>query len=584
MITLTKKYLVTVFIIALFCQSLFSQNLRDEVAIIRAEPIDQWKDAYDKMSQWLISQGEREFAEYVQGYKSGVHGSAFAVQLEGSDNLFVTNYHVIAASESISLEWETADGNSLIVEDCRVVHIDPLRDLALIQIEGDTPGKGFPLISDRNELEDGMEVWAAGYPGLVSAPAWQLSQGVVTNSVARIDELVKEGLPYLIQHSSVIDPGSSGGPLLIKNGPNDYSLVGINSLIALQRNGTFFAVPSDILSDFILEYQRGGNLPSEKSLKLTVASFILLLNDNSKESWEYIPYITPSLACEYGWDLYLDNRYDLSEEEQWGWDQEFLEGNTLSALLEFLAIDFDLEIGKGKYEFAVTEFDDARATVEITSADGQVYNLGWVFELGRWTMEDYPSSSFDKEPKKDDSAGAALSQMVLYMGMTDTQGSEGGEASGFGGYNFGFDFQFFSNNYLGQTFVLNWEQLYLSNVEGSTVVTNERGSFDMAYGLVLFPFGKGSGNESSIRPFANARAGISYIGSDLLNIEDIHNPFYFFWQAGGGLQFMFSSDSANQNEGIIVAVNYRSLSDFGEDNLNERLSYTVGLVIGMDDF
>ena len=122
---------------------------------------------------------------------------------------------------------------------------------------------------------DGADVWSAGYPGLGGKPLWQLGKGTVTNSKARLSNIVDPKKSFFIQHSAPIDSGNSGGPLLIKspNSPEEYEVIGINSAKAVFRQSTNFAIPATSIKNFINGRVFGGSEKSENNLKLALDEF-----------------------------------------------------------------------------------------------------------------------------------------------------------------------------------------------------------------------------------------------------------------------------------------------------------------------
>jgi len=74
---------------------------------------------------------------------------------------------------------------------------------------------------------------------LAFTPLWQFSTGNVSNAVARfprsLDDPTMMG-PF-IQHTAPIDPGNSGGPLLVAQAdvPSGFAVAGINTLTGTWR-------------------------------------------------------------------------------------------------------------------------------------------------------------------------------------------------------------------------------------------------------------------------------------------------------------------------------------------------------------
>jgi serine protease Do len=110
--------------------------------------------------------------------------------------------------------------------------------------------------------EEGADVFAAGFPGLGNEQIWQFSRGIVSNANVRLphDPVEDSGVnearfgPF-IQHTAPIDPGNSGGPLLLasSDAPSGYAIAGINTLSARGRTATFYAIPAGRVLAYISE-------------------------------------------------------------------------------------------------------------------------------------------------------------------------------------------------------------------------------------------------------------------------------------------------------------------------------------------
>ena len=165
--------------------------------------------------------------------------------VEGADGLYlITNSHVVGIGKTVSLEFKNGTENKDFKK-LPVLYQDDKADIALLKLPGD---KGWiaPLAFSETASNDGDEVWSAGFPGLSGLPSWQIGQGIVSNSALSIP--VSEII--YIQHTAQVDRGSSGGPLLVKNG-NDYEIVGLNTLKVFERDGVNLAIPSSALKQAI---------------------------------------------------------------------------------------------------------------------------------------------------------------------------------------------------------------------------------------------------------------------------------------------------------------------------------------------
>jgi serine protease Do len=84
---------------------------------------------------------------------------------------------------------------------------------------------------------------------------WQLGRGIVSNAAVRLpdpDDDTKRIGPY-IQHTAQVDPGNSGGPLLIQTPgvPTGFAVAGINTVKALGRQAANYSIPMDRVRSFL---------------------------------------------------------------------------------------------------------------------------------------------------------------------------------------------------------------------------------------------------------------------------------------------------------------------------------------------
>lgn len=173
---------------------------------------------------------------YVTGADGDGVGSGVILDTDGN---ILTNYHVIANAQSISVTL--SDGTSLEAE---VVGSDQSSDLAVVKakLNGTTV---TPIeVADSDKLSVGDWVMSIGSP-------YGLDQSVSTGIVSSLYRSTM--LPStsgntiyanLIQTDAAINPGNSGGALVNDKG----ELVGINSLIESEsgsNSGIGFAIPAN---------------------------------------------------------------------------------------------------------------------------------------------------------------------------------------------------------------------------------------------------------------------------------------------------------------------------------------------------
>jgi serine protease Do len=177
----------------------------------------------------------RQYREMPQQKREAVsYGSGFILK----DNYILTNFHVVEDATEVIVSL--SDRREFIAE---IVGVDPLSDLALLQVEG----KNLPQVNTGNSdnLKVGDWVVAIGSPfsfdfsvtaGIVSAKGRSIQNNNIGNYV-----------PFL-QTDVAINPGNSGGPLFDLDG----RVVGINSQI-YSRSGGYqglaFAIPINVAVD-----------------------------------------------------------------------------------------------------------------------------------------------------------------------------------------------------------------------------------------------------------------------------------------------------------------------------------------------
>ncbi len=177
----------------------------------------------------------RDFREMPQQRRESVSfGSGFILK----NNYILTNFHVVEDATEVVVSL--SDRREYKAE---VVGVDPLSDLAVLQVDG----KDLPYVNVGNsdKLNVGDWVIAIGSPfsfdfsvtaGIVSAKGRSIQNNNIGNYV-----------PFL-QTDVAINPGNSGGPLFNLDG----DVVGINSQI-YSRSGGYqglaFAIPINVALD-----------------------------------------------------------------------------------------------------------------------------------------------------------------------------------------------------------------------------------------------------------------------------------------------------------------------------------------------
>jgi len=164
-----------------------------------------------------------------------VQGSGFIYNHDGLI-VVITNYHVIEGATSITVEFN--NGNAYEAE---TLGSDKYSDLAILSV-GAPQNELKPLqITSSSTLSVGDYVIAIGNPyGLVGS----MTTGIVSALGRTITESTSNyAIANVIQTSTPINSGNSGGPLLNEHG----QVVGITTAIVSGSTGVGFAIPSNTI-------------------------------------------------------------------------------------------------------------------------------------------------------------------------------------------------------------------------------------------------------------------------------------------------------------------------------------------------
>jgi Do/DeqQ family serine protease len=180
---------------------------------------------------FFFNQPEEEGQEQPEFRTEGL-GSGVIVEKNGNTYYVVTNDHVIAEADTITVELD--DGRSFEAEQ---VGTDPRKDLAMVSFESDDGTISVARLGDSDNLHVGDWVLAVGSPfGF---------QSTVTAGI--VSALGRRGGPQgnisdFIQTDAAINQGNSGGALVNMSG----EVVGINTWITSRTGGSVglgFSIP-----------------------------------------------------------------------------------------------------------------------------------------------------------------------------------------------------------------------------------------------------------------------------------------------------------------------------------------------------
>ena len=271
-------------------------------AVVSTSTVEKARDAT------VLVATRNENNQMGNGFGSGVVISETGIVL--------TNYHVIHRAEVIRVWfYDPTDSNYSFA---KVIGIDPVADLALLQLEldPDLPPPVYLEIEQETPVI-AESVVAIGHPvGL----QWSVTTGSI-NHQARPGKIT----PYVnvIQHSAEINKGNSGGPLINENG----DIVGINTYMLApdgQWAGVAYAIRGDTVYDSVEQMLDDGDV--------TYAAFKIRLLNLSE-------FLAKGIAKEYPDEKDVPNTFGLIaievKEEDWAYEHGVRSFDTFVAVEGF---------------------------------------------------------------------------------------------------------------------------------------------------------------------------------------------------------------------------------------------------------
>jgi serine protease Do len=376
----------------------FAAELKDYVFIVKPVYHQKTRTLFLDLAKYFGNQGDTGAQAYFTGMAGEyAHGTGWVVVDYEGQNWVITNRHVVIGAEKVNVYQESEEGDQRIFSDCPIVYVDTQMDLAVIQFPSARKvfKSGFRL--DTRSPKDLTDVVAAGFPGFGGTPLWQVSPGAITNSHAKIDP----AYAYLIQHSAPIDPGNSGGPLLVKDptAPLGYSVVGVNTMKALKRESTNFAIPTKHVAEVLERARQAKKLgadPAALRAELVKNAAILTgeLNSDTPVDQDVNKYISYAIVGEKGWQAY--QAVLRSVEDQKKFTTWFLD-DPVEAMRTSIYWFFSAEVDHGagtKVEFSgINPADEAaigtRGGIRTTFLiGGAPREISWSLEYGHWRISD----------------------------------------------------------------------------------------------------------------------------------------------------------------------------------------------------
>jgi len=176
--------------------------------------------------------------DLADGVDSTSQGSGFFLKANGKLYV-VTNHHVVGGSRKAKVRFD----EHTVIEDADVVYADDHFDVAVIAVpEGPSQTLAHVVSLTQRPAGAGEQVEASGWPGVGDELSYRLTAGTISDPNFLVPGESKSD--RYVQHTAVIDPGNSGGPLFRKT---TLEVLGINTLSFTDNHDLYVAVPSAIV-------------------------------------------------------------------------------------------------------------------------------------------------------------------------------------------------------------------------------------------------------------------------------------------------------------------------------------------------
>lgn len=402
-----SRLLLSAFFMFAFLANVFSQ-IHNYVGIVHGDYSPETSAFLSRLQKELESEGYISQAKIIESHQKGVGGSGFVYVGEDGSNYILTNNHVIAQASTYSFEIHSPNGSSKKYEGLKVVAIDEELDLAILSFSGDQRpfSKGLKFYAE--SLEDGQDIWSAGFPSIGESQLWQLGKGTITNSMARVPDLISPDLTTLIQHSAQVDPGNSGGPLMIKadKSTGGYLVVGINTWKALNRQATNYSIPSRTILRFLknaLSTRPNAKDDLEEGKK-RVNAFIQSCTTKSPAYKDIATYISNEYVRLEGEEALIRTLRTSPSIVRSHIEYVFVTSSPIEAMRLSIAYDIQRVMEKIKTPISLSltniEKDPNSGKLAITfDQEGEMITSSWQFENGICRLLSF---SKNQEKKEDD--------------------------------------------------------------------------------------------------------------------------------------------------------------------------------------
>jgi S1-C subfamily serine protease len=210
----------------------------------------------------ITTQGAFEFPDGM--FEEGFTGSGFLIDPTG---IIVTNNHVVAGAALIDVYFSDDE----TPHRARLLGVSECSDVALIKIDGED----LPYLEwYEGDVKLGMDVYSLGYP--LGDPEYTQHQGTISKRSSK-PALSKTDVSEAFEHDAIVNPGSSGGPLVTEDG----KVVGIN-YASDKSTSQSWAITYKEVKPILEELKEGKDV-----LSLGINGETWLFDDGSSGMWVY---------------------------------------------------------------------------------------------------------------------------------------------------------------------------------------------------------------------------------------------------------------------------------------------------------
>ena len=411
------------FVVALsFTLGVFCNSPKDFVCLVTGKLSEGNRQLLQQYQEKMSSSGYKELAEYIGHFLEDSFGSGFVYYSVEGKPFIVTNRHVVSEYDTVTVSFENEDGSVSEFKNLNIFAMDENVDVAIISLPENFTRPGLEL--DTSGLHDGDEVYSAGFPGLGDEPLWQLGKGIVSNSKARIKELLDPAISTLIQHTAEIDGGNSGGPLLIRNekSASGYTVVGINTWKAVFRQNTNYAIPAKVVADFVEKNASGSAVINMDSRVNALVDTVMKDVDSFHEVTRFI---SKKMIADFGYEA-LKSVLERAPNEVRSYVVDSFAYNPLDGIRCSLAycVWNSFRSAEGEYKMPIIGTPLANGntySVEFNPGTENSITSLWIQEDGQWKMNDFGGLKLAKktEAEKEKKSKKKTSFYIENIGLME---------------------------------------------------------------------------------------------------------------------------------------------------------------------